>query len=97
VVGDPNILSLDPLWRSFLNHVYVNGGWVGDAPGWDTDAEVAEAGGYDTELRELGLSNMNEFMRRMETLTLSNAHAEDGEEDEQQAEANFDRPWQEKE
>lgn len=40
VVGDPNILSFDPLWRSFLNYVHTNGGWVGDVPEWDTNAEV---------------------------------------------------------
>ncbi|KAJ7931318.1 hypothetical protein B0H13DRAFT_1858158 [Mycena leptocephala] len=28
VIGDPDVLSLDPLWRSFLNYIYTNGGWT---------------------------------------------------------------------
>ncbi|EAU82902.2 RNA helicase [Coprinopsis cinerea okayama7 len=36
VVGNPQVLGLDPLWRSFLNYVYLNDGWTGsiDIP-WD--------------------------------------------------------------
>ncbi|KAF7323612.1 RNA helicase [Mycena kentingensis (nom. inval.)] len=29
VIGDPNVLGLDPLWRAFLNFVHSNGGWTG--------------------------------------------------------------------
>ncbi|KIM34474.1 hypothetical protein M408DRAFT_325870 [Serendipita vermifera MAFF 305830] len=37
VIGDPNVLSLDPLWRSFLNYIYNSGGWTGrPLPCWDT-------------------------------------------------------------
>jgi len=69
VVGDPSVLSLDPLWRSFLNYVHLNNGWKGPPPSWDTGAPVGD--GYDQELREAGLEDMNEFTRRMEALTLS--------------------------
>ncbi|KIM34476.1 hypothetical protein M408DRAFT_325872 [Serendipita vermifera MAFF 305830] len=38
VIGDPNVLSLDPLWRSFLNYIYNNGGWTGrPSPSWNTN------------------------------------------------------------
>lgn len=46
VIGDPNVLSLDPVWRSFLNYIYNNGGWTGrPCPSWNTeDLEVDGAG-----------------------------------------------------
>jgi helicase MOV-10 len=50
IVGDPQVLSLDPFWRAFLNYVYLNGGWTGLPDiAWDpeAEAEVDEAGGYD--------------------------------------------------
>lgn len=41
IVGDPMVLSLDPLWRSFLSYIYNNGGWIGTPkPDWDTNAEI---------------------------------------------------------
>ncbi|EAU82805.2 RNA helicase [Coprinopsis cinerea okayama7 len=40
VVGDPNVLGLDPLWRGFLNYVERNGGWVGPEIPWDSSVEV---------------------------------------------------------
>ncbi|GAA6013534.1 hypothetical protein JCM11491_006113 [Sporobolomyces phaffii] len=33
VVGDPDILALDPLWRRFLLYIHANGGWCGQE--WD--------------------------------------------------------------
>jgi helicase MOV-10 len=92
IVGDPAVLSLDPLWRSFLNYVHLNGGWKGPPPIWDTREPVTEDGGYDQHLRETALVNMNDFTRRMESLTLASVDAMDDEDD---ADANVDRPWRE--
>jgi helicase MOV-10 len=70
VVGDPNVLGLDPLWRSWLNFVYLGGGWTGSAgPNWDPEAEVREAGGYDREVQELGLEEMRALTARMRSLS----------------------------
>lgn len=91
IVGDPTVLSLDPLWRSFLNYIHVNGGWKGDAPTWDTSAPVRETGGYDEEMRQSGEEEMNEFSRRMEEFALRNVVGEDDHMDED----NTDRPWME--
>ncbi|ORY92487.1 P-loop containing nucleoside triphosphate hydrolase protein [Leucosporidium creatinivorum] len=33
IVGDPEILALDPLWRRFLIFIHDNGGWAGQK--WD--------------------------------------------------------------
>ncbi|OCH91262.1 P-loop containing nucleoside triphosphate hydrolase protein [Obba rivulosa] len=90
VIGDPSVLSLDPLWRSFLNYVHVNGGWKGNPPTWDTSAPVDNSGDYMQEARETSIGDMNEFARRMEALTLQEAAAED-----EDADANVDRPWRE--
>lgn len=93
VIGDPEVLSLDPLWRSFLNYIYVNKGWKGPPPTWDTSVPVSEQGNYDQSIREAGLADMNDFTRRMESLTL--AGIESGDDDD--ADANVDRPWRETE
>ena len=90
VVGDPLVLSLDPLWRSFLNYVHINNGWKGVPITWDPLEPVREDGGYDAELREQGLADMNEFTRRMESLALGNIDDIDGADD-------VDRPWREEE
>jgi len=92
IVGDPSVLSLDPLWRSFLNYVHVNGGWTGPGPTWDTSVPVDEAGGYDAAVRAAALEDMNEFTRRMESMTLDGVGDEDDADD---ADANLDRPWNE--
>jgi helicase MOV-10 len=70
VVGDPAVLGLDPLWRSWLNFVFTNGGWTGSSgPSWNPEAEVREAGGYDREIQELGLGQMRALTARMEALS----------------------------
>lgn len=88
IVGDPRVLSLDPLWRSFLNYIHLNGGWTGPSIHWDPRAPVDETGGYDAAVRTEAQSDMNEFARRMEDFTLAGI----GDIDEAQ-DANVDRPW----
>jgi helicase MOV-10 len=91
VVGDPSVLSIDPLWRSFLNYIHINGGWKGKPISWDPHAPV-EKGGYDKGFREAGLADMNDFTKRMESLTLADVNSRDSEED---PDTNVDRPWRE--
>ncbi|TFY71300.1 hypothetical protein EVG20_g1693 [Dentipellis fragilis] len=93
VVGDPTVLSLDPLWRGFLNYVHQNNGWKGVPISWDPNEPVREEGGYDAELRAQGVSDINAFAERMQNLTLQGVAAgEIGDED-----ANEDQPWVEPE
>ncbi|KAF5383148.1 hypothetical protein D9615_005012 [Tricholomella constricta] len=87
VIGDPSVLSLDPLWRSFLNYIHNNNGWTGSPITWDPKAPVDEAGGYDKKIREAAQIDMNDFTRQMEELTLAGVGAI-GED-----EGNVDRPW----
>lgn len=90
VVGDPNVLSLDPLWRSFLNYVHANGGWTGLPISWDPDAPVREDGGYDTEYQEMGIADMNDFATRMEAMALGGLRDED-----EPVVFDEDAPWRE--
>jgi helicase MOV-10 len=47
--------------------------------------------GYDQKVRETGLADMNDFTRRMESLTIAGIDsARDGVDD-----GNIDRPWRE--
>ncbi|KAJ8087594.1 hypothetical protein PM082_006427 [Marasmius tenuissimus] len=85
IVGDPNVLSLDPLWRSFLNYVYENGGWTGPGPMWDTREQVDFAGGYDVAIRDQARAEMEAFDRMMEGTT------PDGDAD--GGDVNVDQPW----
>ncbi|KAJ7096057.1 RNA helicase [Mycena epipterygia] len=91
VIGDPNVLGLDPLWRAFLNYVHKNGGWKGPDISWDPHNEVDEAGGYDRAVRDSAQHDMNEFTRRMEALTIAGVEAAGDENDD---DTNIDRPWQ---
>ena len=45
------MLSIDPLWRGFMNYVYAHGGWSGDAPGWDTTVPVQTDVDYAAAMR----------------------------------------------
>ncbi|KDR68388.1 hypothetical protein GALMADRAFT_78731 [Galerina marginata CBS 339.88] len=87
IVGDPHVLSLDPLWRSFLNYIHLNGGWIGPEITWDPSLPVDEAGRYDKAIRTALAAqlDMNEFARRMESLTMAEV--------DEDLDANVDRPW----
>lgn len=89
VVGNPHVLGLDPLWRSFLNYIHANNGWTGsmDIP-WNPDDSDDDDQPYDVRARRQAEVDMNDFTRRMEELALGNAEDGANEED-----ANVDRPW----
>ncbi|KAH9041513.1 P-loop containing nucleoside triphosphate hydrolase protein [Lactarius deliciosus] len=40
VVGDPEVLGKDALWRTFLNYAYLRKGWTGKAPNWNPEEHV---------------------------------------------------------
>ncbi|KAH6909394.1 RNA helicase [Coprinopsis sp. MPI-PUGE-AT-0042] len=89
VVGNPHVLGLDPLWRSFLNYIHANQGWTGsmDIP-WDPEDSDHDDLPYDARARRQAEVDMNDFTRRMEELALGNAEDGANEED-----AHVDRPW----
>ena len=85
IIGDPNVLALDPLWSSFLHYIHVNGGWTG-APSWD---EVTPEDGQT--MAQEAIDDMNDFTRRMEELTLATVGT--GEEGQAGDDGAIDRPW----
>lgn len=95
VIGDPNVLSLDPLWRSFLNYVHLNGGWAGPEPTWDTTETVDESGEYDQHIRAAAMTDMNLLARRIEEVVTENVQTGMASGDDDDDDANVDRPWRE--
>lgn len=87
IVGDPDVLGLDPLWRSFLNYVHKNGGWKGLPIPWDVRAAVREEGGYDAEARARGKTDLDELAARVQAMSV------EAEEDD----AAVERPWADRE
>lgn len=60
---------------------------------WNTHTSVQEDVDYAEELRDAGLLNMDDFARRMESLTLTHATLLDTDDNEEGG--NVDRPWRE--
>ncbi|KAH9930513.1 P-loop containing nucleoside triphosphate hydrolase protein [Epithele typhae] len=85
VVGDAPILSIDPLWRSFMNYIHAGGGWRGDAPTWDVNAPVQDEADYADELREAVAAEMSA------AVALLGPEDEEEEMVDEEAEANVDR------
>jgi helicase MOV-10 len=79
-----------------LNYIYVNGGWRGKPISWNPRTPVTENGGYYPESRDASLMDMNDFTRRMESLTLNGVRVEEDKDAEEDVEdVNVDRPWRE--
>jgi len=82
VVGDPETLSPDPLWRRFLTLIYRNGGWTGNEIPWDAENDIE-----DDQLEEatrIGrLDDMRQLGERVEAMTLDAVFVEpdDGDDD----------------
>ena len=82
VVGDPETLSPDPLWRRFLTLIYRNGGWTGNEIPWDAENDIE-----DDQLEEatrIGrLDDMRQLAERVEAMTLDAVFVEpdDGDDD----------------
>lgn len=81
IVGDPNVLALDPLWRSFLNYVHKNGGWRGPDITWNPTEPVDEDRRYDRQIRQATSINMAEFTSRMQGLNMVGMEVEEEGED----------------
>lgn len=93
VIGDPDVLGLDPLWRRFLNHVHAHGGWKGVRIPWDPDEEVLTdaAGGdrlaYDVKMRAHAEQDLQSLVARTSAFGL------DALDEEEELEADADLHW----
>ncbi|KAG9001269.1 hypothetical protein FRB93_012196 [Tulasnella sp. JGI-2019a] len=105
IVGDPIVLGLDPLWRKFLNHIHVNGGWTGRMPDWDPTIDVI-TGDHEIYVRKRQAkqdADMEELTQRLLHAVVgergihdaSGAAGRDGNDVEEQLDTSGDRPWRE--
>ncbi|KZS97367.1 P-loop containing nucleoside triphosphate hydrolase protein [Sistotremastrum niveocremeum HHB9708] len=88
VIGDPKVLSLDPLWRSFMNYIHTEGGWTGPVPDWDTSEGVSESASYDKQRRAKAEQEMTELEDLLKSLVITTSEDRAG-----GAEAAIDQPW----
>jgi helicase MOV-10 len=72
VVGNPIVLSLDPVWRAFMNYVHLNKGWRGKQIDWDPGEPIYEDGGYDRQRREQAEGDADDMVMRLKSLILDN-------------------------
>ncbi|KAF9003306.1 P-loop containing nucleoside triphosphate hydrolase protein [Cyathus striatus] len=96
VVGNPIVLSLDPLWRAFMNFIYRRGGWRGKQIDWDPEEPVDPDANFDAERRRKAEQNMDEHMLRIQSMIMQKHEDSDfeidfGDDDDDEAGA-FERP-----
>lgn len=95
IIGDPKALSLDPMWRRFLNYIHRCRGWEGEAPNWDTRAPVDRRADFIGELRMARLQETNDLARRIGSVKreeFDEIVAKEEEEDDEN-DVSIDRPW----
>jgi len=97
VVGNPVVLSLDPLWRAFLNFVYKRGGWMGKNIDWNPQVPILPTGEYvyGLERKSKEEGEMEETLQRLRALIVQK-HGDDGFEidinEDEEDESAFERP-----
>ncbi|KAI0693032.1 P-loop containing nucleoside triphosphate hydrolase protein [Cytidiella melzeri] len=96
VIGDPTVLSLDPLWRSFINYVSINGGCTGKPIDWDPTEDVDKFGRYDVIRRTQALAALDDLIARTKEEILEHTENLGGHEADV-LEGNVDQPWREDE
>jgi helicase MOV-10 len=90
IIGEPAVLSLEPLWRAFLNYIHRSGGWTGKRIDWDDDDD--EAINFLEQRQSKAKNQMDDLVSRLQDLVL-----EDRESDSEDGDDVHDRPWREDE
>ncbi|KAH9478891.1 Putative helicase MOV-10 [Psilocybe cubensis] len=96
VVGNPTVLSLDPLWRSFLNYIHSCGGWRGKEINWDPKEPVFSDGLYNATRKSQAEAELEDTIAKLCAMVIQK-HEDDGfeiddEDDKDQDAAAFERP-----
>jgi helicase MOV-10 len=94
VIGDPAVLSLDPLWRSFLTYIFNNGGWTGPRPDWDTDAGEVDSAELLQARRDRLSAEEEELLKRV-TETIDKRNRVEDLDDIGDGYQVVERPWRE--
>jgi helicase MOV-10 len=96
IIGDPTVLSLDPLWRAFLNYVSINGGCKGKPIDWNPYEDVDRNGRYDVIRRMQAVNELDALIARTKEEILEQTEDLGGHEADT-LEGNVDQPWREDE
>ncbi|EAU82858.2 RNA helicase [Coprinopsis cinerea okayama7 len=101
VIGNPIVLSLDPLWRSFLGFIHTRGGWRGKQIDWNpVDLESSLAGtSFEARRRTEAEREMEETIQRLKALIVQRHEdsdveldLEDSDDEEGEYATAFERP-----
>lgn len=65
------VLSLDPLWRSLLNYIHINGGWRGKEIEWNPEEPVLPDG-YDRRMRDRAEGEARDMISRLKSFIVEN-------------------------
>lgn len=81
------MLSLDPLWRSFINYIHTNGGYEGPRIDWNPTETVnfEDQGIYAQSRNQEAMSRMDALERRIRGVVLSSRGPQDEEAYEEEA------------
>ena len=96
IVGDPIVLSLDPIWRSFLNYIHSSGGWRGLPKDWSDDEDYDDSRDLLLERRNGIRGAIDDLAARLEAMVIEELpEGNQGKDDAD--EAAQDKPWREDE
>ncbi|KAI0062682.1 P-loop containing nucleoside triphosphate hydrolase protein [Artomyces pyxidatus] len=70
VIGDPDALGRDNLWRTFINYVHGGGGYKGRPPSWNSQDEVPLEGYERIPAGEGNYAEGEEFIDRVRSTIL---------------------------
>jgi len=97
IVGDPVVLSLDPMWREFLEYIHSSGGWRGKPKDWGSGDWAADGPrNIARERRDDARDAMDELTRRMQDIVIDNLPGDDDASSDGE-QAGQDKPWREDE
>lgn len=66
------VLSLDPIWKAFLNFVHIRGGWTGKQIDWDPDEPVSLTTDHALEQRRrIVEAQMEDTLTRLRAMIIS--------------------------
>jgi len=94
IVGDPIVLSLDSMWREFLDYVHASGGWRGKPKDWSDDNSSTRD--LIQERRNDARTTMDELTQRMQDIVIGELPG-GGDDSSRDGEEAQDKPWREDE
>ena len=97
VIGNPIVLSLDPLWRELLNYIHINGGWKGKQLDWNPEEAVSAEARFAEDRRTKAEREAEETIQRLRAMIVQRHEDSDLEidfddDDDDDEAAAFERP-----